>query len=276
MSLLLARIAQAHRSGALWTPLQNFAAAERGAWYDFNDLGVLFQDTTGLVPVTTVGQSVAFVLDKSGNGNHLTQATASKRPVLANDGHAYYLQFTRASQQVLYTASTNAMAPRAQSMAVIVAYRSDDTAICQPISRSIAASGIGRWVVGSASGFGQVSAGFYQWDSVNTDLTIAGSVYLDKAIAGQIANRASGQGSVELIQSGAASALTNVMAISVGGTDYNTTYRTLIGGYGNSSNTGEINWCQGRVYGAVIRYADTVDVTLKTKTYSWMRGVYDI
>lgn len=40
----------------------------------------LFQDTAGTTPVTTAGQTVARINDKSGRGNHATQATAASRP----------------------------------------------------------------------------------------------------------------------------------------------------------------------------------------------------
>ena len=64
-------------------------------WYDPSDLSTMFQDTAGTTPVTAAGQSVARINDKSGNGNHATQATAGSRPTLGQDGNGnYYLQFT--------------------------------------------------------------------------------------------------------------------------------------------------------------------------------------
>jgi hypothetical protein len=42
-----------------------FAAGEQGAWYDPSDLTTLFQDSVGTTPVTTPGQSVGLMLDKS-------------------------------------------------------------------------------------------------------------------------------------------------------------------------------------------------------------------
>lgn len=60
-----------------------FAAGEQGAWYDTSDFSTLFQDSAGTTPVTTVGQPVGLILDKSGNGKHATQATAASRPVLS-------------------------------------------------------------------------------------------------------------------------------------------------------------------------------------------------
>ena len=58
-----------------------FGAGEQGGWYDPSDISTLFQDTAGTVPVTAAGQTVARINDKSGRGNHLTQATAASRPI---------------------------------------------------------------------------------------------------------------------------------------------------------------------------------------------------
>lgn len=60
-----------------------FARGEQGAWYDPSDLSTLFQDAAGTIPVTGVEQPVGRMLDKSGRGNHATQATATSRPVLS-------------------------------------------------------------------------------------------------------------------------------------------------------------------------------------------------
>lgn len=58
-----------------------FGAGEQGGWYDPSDISTLFQDTAGTTPVTATGQTVARINDKSGRGNHLTQATAASRPI---------------------------------------------------------------------------------------------------------------------------------------------------------------------------------------------------
>jgi len=57
-----------------------FASSEQGAWYGPSDLSTLFQDSAGTTPVTTAGQPVGLMLDKSGNDNHAVQATAAARP----------------------------------------------------------------------------------------------------------------------------------------------------------------------------------------------------
>jgi len=70
---------------ATLTPIGDllFSASEPGAWYDPSDLSTLFQDSAGTTPVTAVEQPVGRILDKSGRGNHATQSTTTKRPVLS-------------------------------------------------------------------------------------------------------------------------------------------------------------------------------------------------
>ena len=60
-----------------------FASGEQGVWYDPSDLSTLFQDTDGTIPVTGVEQPVGLMLDKSGRGNHASQATTTARPVVS-------------------------------------------------------------------------------------------------------------------------------------------------------------------------------------------------
>lgn len=54
-------------------------------WYDPSDLTTLFQDTGGTTSVTAFGQSVAMLMDKSGNGNHHTQSVSDNRPTYARE-----------------------------------------------------------------------------------------------------------------------------------------------------------------------------------------------
>lgn len=80
-------------SGGSWSPTSLFAASEVGVWYDPSDLSTMFQDSAGTTPVTADGQPVGKILDKSGRGNHATQATAAKRPVYKTSGGLHWLQF---------------------------------------------------------------------------------------------------------------------------------------------------------------------------------------
>jgi hypothetical protein len=72
-----------------WTP-RSITATPLVAWYDPSDITTLFTDTAGTVPVTADGDLVACMKDKSGNGNHATQATSGSRPIYRSGG---YLDF---------------------------------------------------------------------------------------------------------------------------------------------------------------------------------------
>ena len=69
--------------GGGFSPSTLFAGGEQGAWYDPSDMSTLWQDSAGTTPVTASGQPVGLMLDKSGRGNHATQATAASRPTKA-------------------------------------------------------------------------------------------------------------------------------------------------------------------------------------------------
>ena len=79
--------------GGSFSPLDLFASGEQGAWYDPSDLSTMFQDSAGTTPVTADGQPVGKILDKSGRGNHASQATAAKRPLYKTSGGLHWLQF---------------------------------------------------------------------------------------------------------------------------------------------------------------------------------------
>lgn len=90
-----AQLANGRAFGALAAAIRSlFANNEKGVWYDPSDFSTMFQDAAGTTPVTAVGQPVGRILDKSGRGNHATQATATSRPTLQQDsGGRYYLLF---------------------------------------------------------------------------------------------------------------------------------------------------------------------------------------
>ena len=49
----------------VFSPASLFLAGEQGAWYDPSDITTLFQDSAGSIPVTSLGQPVGMMLDKS-------------------------------------------------------------------------------------------------------------------------------------------------------------------------------------------------------------------
>jgi hypothetical protein len=74
-----------------FSPDDLFKAGEKGCWYDPSDLTTLFQDSNGTIPVTGPDVLIGKMLDKSGNGNHITATTG--KPTLRRDSNGnYYLQ----------------------------------------------------------------------------------------------------------------------------------------------------------------------------------------
>jgi len=90
-------------------------------------LNTLFQDTAGTIPVTASGQTVARINDKSGNGNHATQATISARPTYQTDGTLHWLEFDGVDDFM----ATSAITPDIDKSQMFIGARrlSDDTAI---------------------------------------------------------------------------------------------------------------------------------------------------
>lgn len=89
-----------------FSPQTLFALSEPGFWYDPSDLNTLFKDTAGTQPVTTPGDTVALMLDKSGRGNHATQSTTANRPtygIVPKTGRRNLLTFTEQFDNAVWT-----------------------------------------------------------------------------------------------------------------------------------------------------------------------------
>jgi hypothetical protein len=60
-------------------------------WYDPSDITTLWQDAARTSRVTASGQTVGCIDDKSGNGHHMMQATAAKRPIYTESSGLRFL-----------------------------------------------------------------------------------------------------------------------------------------------------------------------------------------
>lgn len=85
---------------APFTPASLFSGTAGGFW-DISDINTLWKDTAGTTPVTADGDQVARVDDKSGNGNHLLQATSAFRPLYKVSGGLKYLLFDGSNDRLL-------------------------------------------------------------------------------------------------------------------------------------------------------------------------------
>lgn len=83
-----------------------FANSKPGLWYDPSDLSTLFQDSAGTTPVTAVEQPVGKTLDKSGRGNHMSQATSTARPLTKSDSGVINYKFDGVDDGLITGAAT--------------------------------------------------------------------------------------------------------------------------------------------------------------------------
>lgn len=80
------------RPRAPWAPHALFGAGEQGVWFEPGPT-TCFTDIVGTIPAS-VGDPVARINDRSGNGQHAIQTTAAARPVLRQTmGGLFYLEF---------------------------------------------------------------------------------------------------------------------------------------------------------------------------------------
>lgn len=63
------------------SPLTAFAGGKKGLWWDPSDITTGFTDSAGTTPQTASGDPTGKRSDKSGNANHMLQATATARPI---------------------------------------------------------------------------------------------------------------------------------------------------------------------------------------------------
>ena len=86
----IALLAARARRNRPFNPLSRFVGGKQGFLYDPSDFTTQFQDTAGTIPVTTVGQTVKRINDKSGNGNYVIQSASTW--TIQFDGVNYYWQ----------------------------------------------------------------------------------------------------------------------------------------------------------------------------------------
>lgn len=92
--------------GIPFEPNALFAAGEQGLWYDIQDISTMFSDSSGTVPAVVNGV-VGFILDKSGRGNHASQAGGTNKPILRRTGSLYYLDFDGTDDGLVTTATVD-------------------------------------------------------------------------------------------------------------------------------------------------------------------------
>ena len=257
-------------------PMDLFKNGEKGVWFDFSDLSTMFQDVAGTIPVTTVGQSVALVKDKSGNLQHVTQNTSGNRPTLVQDtDNVYGLRFTSASKQWLERAADVTLAPRTNSMMVGIAFKPVSGVGATMYSRAVAASGSNRYQgsTGPNTNLG-FDSGIYQWPTTNNDAVAAGNTTV-KAVGISTADRIAGVNTAKYLPKGGA-VTSGTQSLNVSSSDLASNYKFRIAGYGNAADTDLSGAAfDGIIYGLVIRFG-VVDYFTTKNVEIWLQETYNI
>lgn len=260
-----------------YSPATAFVSGERGIWLDFNDLSTMFQDTAGTVPVTTVGQAVALVFDKSGNGQHVSQGTLASRPTLQQDSNGiYYLNFS--GSQWLERASTNTLYIGTSDILGLIAHKAANAGGTM-YARAVRATGSGRYQVGVSSSTdpsnpNAYNSGAYQIPSSNNDALITFTPPRVKGVVSQFVDRTNGQNKVLYRPSGIATASGASLACDVGNTNLNSSYKFRVGCYPDATDSAPFSFYTGDMYGLFIRFSVPADEVVRGGVEDWMFNEY--
>lgn len=146
-----------------FTPADLFGVGDVGAWYDIHP-DYCFTDTARTTNAA-VGDAVAAVEDRSGSGNHLTQATASNRAILRQSGSLYYLETDGVDDEYITSPGVFGGAATVFSMAFAGTYGSDANS-----TRNFALGNItgGTATAGAAETFGPAADETVRFDGATT------------------------------------------------------------------------------------------------------------
>jgi hypothetical protein len=208
------------------------------AWYDFSDLTTLFQDTARTVPITADGQAIKGVTDKSGVGNHLSEAT---------NGPSYKVAIQNSLSVARFDGTND------QLSATITADTSRTTFIVA--KKTAAPSGVNKGLVG----MGTASHIFYT-NSVGHATSYlffqneaAGSTVLTGSTATAwttVVARLNGLSSLDMYANGGTGVNVNPNDADVGGTAW------AIGSRGAGSDPGDYDIAEVLIYNTPLVAAD--------------------
>jgi hypothetical protein len=216
-----AAVASAATGAVMMTGLQ--------LWLDASDADTLFQDSAGTTPATADNDPVGYWADKSGNGNHATQATTSAKPALklAIQNGRNVVRFT--TDDVLTIGDKLDM--RTNNILVFVVGKKAGVGATAEtyFAKSRLASESGRYALIYASG--SLNA-VYAHTSGGEDVVVARTGGSYEVVAQRI-NRVSGAN--RLYANGAQIGSDNAFTPDTG-TDHNTTFVSQLGAYRDASD----------------------------------------
>lgn len=245
-----------YRSGSSATqfsPASLFSSGEVGVWYDPSDLSTMFTDTAGTTQAS-VGQAVARINDKSGNGLNATQATASKRPILRQSGALYYLEFDGVDDTLV----TPTITPGTDKAQLFLGLSHDIAAVSVIIESSTGSTtnGTVRIIANSNGSYKCTSIG-----TAATSPTTPAHTIPDKCVLTMLSDISAPV--VNVRRNG----LLEASSTSSQGTGSYAAYPIYIG-----SRAGTSFPFTGKMFGAIARFGANLDADAISETETWMNA----
>ncbi len=158
--------------GGAFTPASLFTGGIQGAFYDPSDLSSMFQDSGGITPAT-VNNPVGRLSDKSGNGNHATQATTAAKPTYMVAASKNFLRFDGIDDVLNYVVPLSVVSDFTIVAAMIARHPVQGGAGAFGFSTS---GGAGAMVVYDNDAFSGSTGGIQLFYGTNTAVENAGNV----------------------------------------------------------------------------------------------------
>lgn len=262
LQLMMARSRINH--SATWSPSRLFEGGDNGGWWDTSDLTTLFQDAAGTVPAA-VGDPVGLMRDKSGNGYDVSQSSSSARPTLQQDGSGNtYLQFN--GSQFLQLQNNNSLDCGTNDLGIITSAQFDESSTFGSIiSRSRAGNLRGRYALGRLDDSTKLEI-IYAYYEGGIDTADADFSLTDPHVMSGVVDRTAGSSALRIDGTQNAS-ITFDSDKSISTT---TNLRVLLGAYNDSTDSGQLFYLTGRIYGAIIWLPAMMNVDSVTKAETWM------
>jgi hypothetical protein len=226
----------------------------------------MFQDAAGTIPAA-VDAPVGRINDKSGRGNHLTQATAAAQPMLRRDPTSalLYLEFDGVDDW-LDGGTGLGLGMGTQGLFCVLAARlgaASNQFIC---GRTRAASAAGRWSLLKEAG---ALSAYQDMAAVGANKSVAFSATDDRLWTGKLHRNA---GSNRLRLNGVTQSPD--VAHTAESTDWTSVHRFTVGGLRNADDTAMFAgyFLAGRVYGIIIKRAASPSDTEISSSETFLAG----
>lgn len=236
------------------------ASLSPSAWYDPSDLSTLFQDSAGTTPVTADGDPVGKMLDKSGNGNHLTQATAGSRPLYKTSGGLSWLLFDGVDD---YLIGGDVLDLGSNGYFASIAVRLSAWDYQGLFAKSVAGSSVGRYGVLKDSG---VLTSLYENAAGVQSKTVVFGATTDAVLTAKLGRAGTNRLRVNAVNQGADFAFAGEAAVQ------NTANAFLLGAYNDATGMAPLAgyYLDGRVYGLLVKLAATPSDAEIAQAETWL------